>query len=106
MEAEGEGIVKTIKLDAPDFKNEAEEAEWWYQNRHLVEAGFVRMIESEMTGGAKTEAHTTPVPPLFVEPEDAALAMEQALRKGLPFEEHARKLFHEAVRAEEMKHAG
>ena len=40
-------------LKLPEFKSEADEADWWYDNRHLIEEDFLRSPMELVPGKAK-----------------------------------------------------
>src|SRR5260370_41846694 len=41
---------KTKRPLAPKFKTEAEEAQWWYKNRDMVEKEFMKAIRNGTVG--------------------------------------------------------
>ncbi len=78
-----------------------EDSTWWDQNREAVEAKFIGMLMAETTrkpyNGPERRSRAT----VILDPDDIVLAQAQARRRGIPYEEHARQLFHQAVMAEE-----
>jgi hypothetical protein len=79
-----------------------EDTAWWDQNRDAVEAKFIGMLLAETTrkpyNGPERRSRAT----ITLDPADIALAQAQAQRLGIAYEEHARRLFHRAVMAEEQ----
>ncbi len=96
------------ELEITKFNTEAEEADWWHDHRDQVEASFVqaakegRLQRRESLDAPVSHSATN----IAVEPYDVDLALSQARRKGVSFEDHARLLFHRAVQAEEQELAG
>ena len=80
-----------------------DDSNWWAQNREYVEAKFIGMLMAETTrkpyGGPERRSRGTVV----LDPGDLATAQAQAVRLGVSFEEHVRRLFHRAVTAEEER---
>ncbi len=95
--------MKTMKLEAPNFLNEKEEADWWFAHRDQVEADMMAAMDAGEAPAIDYELQSADR--LCIPPEDAALAKEQAARNGVPFEEYARRLFHEALQAEKTRRA-
>jgi predicted DNA binding CopG/RHH family protein len=82
------------------FKSEAEEAEWWDQNREMVsqdfEAAAKRGELKRMTAEQLRDRMARPVTIRLAE-ADIALARKQADRKGLPYQTYIRSLLHETL---------
>jgi hypothetical protein len=79
-----------------------EDSTWWDQNRDAVEARFIGMLMAETTRTPYTGPERRSRATVTLDPADVVLAQAQAQRLGIPYEEHARRLFHEAVLAEEQ----
>ena len=95
--------MNIIKLQAPAFKNETEEADWWYDNRRIHDADLIASMEN---GEGPVVHYDLQQPQTFsLSLSDISLAKAQAERIGIPYEEHAARLFHEAVQAEEHRKA-
>jgi len=96
-----------MRIDLPDSPpvnghNAAnEDSTWWDQNRDAVEAKFIGLLMAETQrkpyNGPERRSRATVV----LNPADIVLAQAQAKRLGIPYEEHAQRLFHQAVVAEE-----
>jgi len=95
------------KRIVPAFATEAEEAEWWYKNRHKLSKDFeeaVRSGEAEVLTKqkllARIQASKSKARMIAIRlPEaDLALARSQAKRKGLPYQTYIKSLLHQALR--------
>jgi predicted DNA binding CopG/RHH family protein len=93
----------TTKRVVPKFATEAEEAEWWDQNRDMVsrdfrEAGLkgeVKKLTVELLR-ERLASKARPVTIRLAE-ADIRLAQKQAERKGLPYQTYIRSLLHETL---------
>jgi len=96
-----EGLMAKY-LDIPDFASEEEEAAWWPQQEDVLFDAF----EKAAAAGDLRQGTAAKTTGLFLVPaEDAALAREQADRKGLTVEAHLQSLLHKALLAEEQSKA-
>ena len=91
----------TIKRVVPKFATEAEEAEWWDQNRGMVsrdfrEAGQKGEVRKVTAESLRARQAARPVTIRLAE-SDIALAQQQAARKGLPYQTYIRSLLHETL---------
>jgi predicted DNA binding CopG/RHH family protein len=93
----------------PKFKSEAEEAEWWDQNRDMISqdlraaqgAGELKVLTKERLRerlNAKARVVT-----IRLAEADIDLARKQAERKGLPYQTYIRSLLHETLVGREGK---
>jgi predicted DNA binding CopG/RHH family protein len=96
--------MRLPKLPAkPKFKDEAEEADWWYKNRKIVEA---RLAAIEQSG------KQTPTPAQILKQEketklisirlpieDIELAKQQARDTGIRYQTLIRMLVHKGLKA-------
>ncbi len=78
-----------------------EDSTWWDQNREAVEAKFIGMLIAETTRKPYTGPERRSRATIVLDPTDLNVAANQARRLGIPLEEHARRLFHQAVQAAE-----
>jgi predicted DNA binding CopG/RHH family protein len=90
-------------LKPPTFANDTEESEWWYDNRHLVDAEFLKAFEEGSVRRSTLmrralAAETT----VQLDPEDASKALAAANRKGMPFQTYLKMLIHEALERDEQ----
>ena len=79
----------------------SDDSTWWDQNRDAVEAKFIGLLMAETTRQPYTGPERRSRATVVLDPADIALAQAQAARLGIACEEHARRLFHQAVMAEE-----
>jgi predicted DNA binding CopG/RHH family protein len=104
------------KRIVPRFATEAEEADWWYQNREVhgkellaaVKSGEAQILTREKLL-ARIEASKkkpAPVVALRIPAADLALARKQAERKGLPYQTYIKSLLHETLADREKRKAG
>ncbi|MGA9627511.1 MAG: hypothetical protein WBL65_22315 [Bryobacteraceae bacterium] len=113
MKKRVEGQAKRV---LPAFATEAEEAEWWYQNRNVhgkqllsaVKSGEARVLTKEKLR-ERIAASRKPPPPvvaLRIPEADLALARKQAEQKGLPYQTYIKSLLHETLAAREKRKVG
>ena len=96
----------------PRFASEAEEAEWWYSRRDdLIGAFEDAARQGELrTGPAARQARygaaeDTSATTIRLDPDDTSRARELAAKRGLGYQTYLKMLLHEALAAEEKKHA-
>lgn len=100
----------------PAFATEAEEAEWWYENREVhgrlmleaARAGKVQILTKEKLKErlAASEKKASPVIALRIPEADLALARKQAEKKGLPYQTYIKSILHETLTAREKRRRG
>lgn len=106
----------STRIIVPKFATEAEEADWWYKNRHVhdkifhaaVKSGEAQILTKEKLL-ARIEASKkkpAPVVALRIPAADLALARKQAERKGLPYQTYIKSLLHETLTEREERKAG
>lgn len=96
-------------LKVPKFASEAEEAQWWYDNRAKVSEEFHKAAEEGRLkrGGVRRllAERGLPVPPLQplptttirLDPEDIAKARVQAAARGLRYQTYLKMIIHETL---------
>lgn len=104
------------KPNIPKFESEAEEAEWWYQNREVhgrellaaVRSGEAQILTKEKLLARLEASKKKPaqVVALRIPQTDLALARKQAGEKGLPYQTYIKSLLHETLAAREKRKAG
>ncbi len=86
----------------PKFKDEAEEAQWWFDNQDIVLKMFQKAeAEGRLGHGTvmkqlaekRLAAKSTTI---RLDPSDVSLAKSQAQRKGLRYQTYLKMLIHEA----------
>jgi hypothetical protein len=89
----------------PKFKNESEEADWWYANRHNLDKWGKPVLDKDgnpMTPAQILAAHSAeqkqqkPVN-IRLPLADIQRAKTQAERKGLPYQTYLKSLIHQAL---------
>lgn len=100
----------------PSFATEAEEAEWWYNNRNLhrkqliaaVESGEAQVLTKDRLRErlARSRKRAAPVVALRIPEADLPLARKQATEKGLPFQTCIESLLHETLVSREKRKPG
>jgi hypothetical protein len=112
--------VRRSKSDMkiPKFASEAEEANWWYENRELISEEFQKAAKEGRlgTGGVRRlfaekgipfpEPQKVPAPTptttIRLDPEDIAKARVQASERGLRYQTYLKMIIHEALRNAEQ----
>src|ERR1700760_4745386 len=91
----------------PHFDTEAEEAQWWFNNRDLhgkqmleaVRNGEAQVLTKDKLlvrlAASKNRDERTPPLSLRIPPADIALARKQAEKKGLPYQTYIKSILHE-----------
>ncbi len=93
--------------DAPTAKSPivaTEASTWWDQNQDAVEAKFIGLLLAGTNRAPSSGPERRPLATVALDPADVALAQTQARGLGIPYEEYARHLFHQAVMAEEERY--
>ncbi len=92
----------------PKFATETEEADWWYDNRHLVEQEFLKGFEQgTLRRGTlkrrvqEAEARKLAEVSISLDLQDAARANAAAQKRGITYEAFVRMLVHQALEREE-----
>jgi hypothetical protein len=76
---------------------------WWDQNREQVEGKLIDLLISSDNRAPYAGPERRSIATLTLDPQDAAIARDQARLAGMLFEEYARRLFHDAVKAEQAR---
>ncbi len=93
---------KGARIVAPRFKTEAEEARWWYDNRHKIEDALIKAMNNgtirrgtaqRLTKEARMSRNVT----IRLAEVDLDLARKQAEKKGLPYQTYIKSILHEAL---------
>jgi predicted DNA binding CopG/RHH family protein len=88
-------------LKIPTFATEAEEADWWYDNRELVEQNLRTSMAEGRTGrGTMMRRALEADSAIQLDAEDVAKARAAANRKGMPYQAYVKMLLHEALEKE------
>ena len=90
------------KLTIPKFENEADEANWLYENREGLAAEFHEAIlQGRVRQGTLKQRGVTPATTIRLAPEDISRARALAERRGLRYQTYLKMLIHEALEREE-----
>jgi predicted DNA binding CopG/RHH family protein len=92
--------METVKI--PNFENEADEADWLYENREKLSAAFLQAAkEGRVRQGTLQKRGITPATTIRLAPEDIARARILAEQRGLRYQTYLKMLIHEALEREE-----
>jgi predicted DNA binding CopG/RHH family protein len=101
---------KDERLIVPKFKTEAEEAQWWYNNRRKVEDSLIKAMDNgtirrrfaqRLTSQARASRNIT----IRMAESELDLARKQAEEKGLPYQTYIKSVLHEALMKRERRRA-
>ncbi len=82
----------------PDFKSEAEEAEWWDTHEDESMKAFEQAAaEGRLGRGTVARKAGLPTTTIRLDPVDIQLAREQAEERGLKYQTYLKMLIHEAL---------
>jgi predicted DNA binding CopG/RHH family protein len=101
------------KQQIPKFRSEAEEAKWWYDNRHKT----AKIMEEAVSNGrtttlsrildrARKKSGSTPTVSIRIDPEDLSRARQLAEEKGLRYQTYLKMLLHQALDREGKRRSG
>ena len=95
------------KLKNQNFRNEAEEAQWWEQHQDALADKFEKAAAAGTLGHgtAARKAGATPTTTIRLAAEDIAKARIQAQRRGLRYQTYLKMLLHQALNSEEKRAA-
>jgi predicted DNA binding CopG/RHH family protein len=86
------------ELKRANFQTEAEEAQWWFDNRHKLTEAFEKAAAAGTLGhGTVARRGNTPTTTIRLDPDDIARARAQASKKGLKYQTYLKMLIHEAL---------
>lgn len=82
----------------PDFKSEAEEAKWWFDNQDELLKDFQQAAkEGRLRRRTGDRVGSLPTTTIRLDPVDIQLAREQAEERGLKYQTYLKMLLHEAL---------
>lgn len=92
--------METVKI--PKFENEADEANWAYENRETLAAAFLQAAqEGRVREGTVKQRGATRPTTIRLAPEEISRAKTLAERRGLRYQTYLKMLIHEALEREE-----
>ncbi|QHN05075.1 hypothetical protein FTO74_18245 [Granulicella sp. WH15] len=90
------------KQELPAFKSEAEEAQWWYDNREARGEEFAQAIrEGRTSRNTLADRIAAASATIRLDPEDIATARAIAERRGMEVTTYLKQLVHEALERED-----
>ena len=91
----------TEKRVLPDFKSEAEEAEWWDSHEDEIFEDFEKAAaEGRLGRGTVARKAGLPTTTIRLDPVDIELARKLAEKRGLKYQTYLKMLIHEALTRE------
>ena len=82
----------------PDFKSEAEEAKWWFDNQEELDKDFeLAAKEGRLQRGTAARIGGLPTTTIRLDPADIELARTLAEKKGLKYQTYLKMLLREAL---------
>ena len=82
----------------PDYKSEAEEAEWWDSHHDELFKDFEQAAKEGRLGrGTAARIGSIPTTTIRLDPDDIVLAREQANKRGLKYQTYLKMIVHEAL---------
>ena len=89
-------------LTIPKFENEADEANWAYENREGLAAAFLQAAqEGRVRQGTLKQRGVTSPTTIRLAPEEISRARTLAERRGLRYQTYLKMLIHEELEREE-----
>jgi hypothetical protein len=85
----------------PEFKSEAEEADWWFDHQDEILDDFIAaQAEGRLRHGTAL-VYSVPVSNVVhLEPRSIAIAREQAAKRGVDYEDYVQSLVDEGLMRE------
>jgi predicted DNA binding CopG/RHH family protein len=92
--------METLKI--PKFENEADEANWLFENRERLANAFLQAAQQgQVRQGTLRQRGVTPPTTIRLAAEDISRARSLADRRGLRYQTYLKMLIHEALEREE-----
>ncbi len=77
----------------PEFKSEAEEADWWFEHQDEILDDFIVAEKEGRLGSNPALVYSVPVSNVVhLEPRSIAVAREQAAKRGVDYEDYLQRL--------------
>jgi predicted DNA binding CopG/RHH family protein len=85
----------------PEFKSEAEEAKWWFDNQEELDKDFAQALaEGRLHRRTEPRTGSLPTTTIRLDPVDIDLARKLAEKRGLKYQTYLKMLLHEALTRE------
>jgi predicted DNA binding CopG/RHH family protein len=94
------------QLKIPDFANETEEAQWWYDHRDDLAGAFEEAAARDdirVGSAARLAREHAAAETIRLDPGDISRARALAARHGLPYTTYLQMLVHDALASEQKK---
>ncbi len=93
------------KLVTAQFHSEADEAKWWFYHQNEIADEFLASPGSQHPAYGLTAAEMRLPLRVLIAAEEMPVVEQQTRSQGPPFDEYAKRLFRDAVQAEELRRA-
>jgi len=85
----------------PEFKSEAEEADWWFDHQDEILDDFIAAEAEGRLGPNPALVYSVPLSNVIhLEPRSLAVAREQAAKRGIDYEDYVQRLVDEGLMRE------
>ena len=85
----------------PEFKSEAEEAKWWFDNQDELDKDFAKAAaEGRLGRGTAARVGGIPTTTIRLDPIDIEMARKQAEQRGLKYQTYLKMILHDALTRE------
>ncbi|MBB5062035.1 hypothetical protein [Granulicella mallensis] len=85
----------------PEFKSEAEEAKWWFENQDELDKDFAKAAaEGRLGRGTAARVGGIPTTTIRLDPVDIEMARKQAEQRGLKYQTYLKMILHDALTRE------
>jgi predicted DNA binding CopG/RHH family protein len=85
----------------PEFKSEAEEAKWWFDNQDELDKDFAKAAaEGRLGRGTAARVGGIPTTTIRLDPVDIEMARKQAEQRGLKYQTYLKMILHDALTRE------
>ncbi len=85
----------------PQFNNEGEEAQWWFEHREELGRDMVAAAQGGKLGVGTARRANEAAAKISLDPEDVERARLQAERRGLEYQDYVKMVVHRALLLEE-----
>ena len=85
----------------PEFKSEAEEEKWWFDNQDELDKDFAKAAaEGRLGRGTAARVGGIPTTTIRLDPVDIEMARKQAEQRGLKYQTYLKMILHDALTRE------
>jgi predicted DNA binding CopG/RHH family protein len=102
--------IRSVQIETPAFKSEAEEAQWWFDNQDMLGDKFLEAAKNGTLGRGTvmkqyTERQAAKSTTIRLDEGDLTRAKQQAEQKGIRYQTYLKMLLHDALVKAEKKSA-